>query len=76
MSTTMILVAGCTVFTITTLAALWAGYLIFQRAWANQNPTMTTESDNISLLFADNYPEAQGSAVAESEGPRHVRPRR
>ncbi|MDH3681019.1 MAG: hypothetical protein OEV40_13850 [Acidimicrobiia bacterium] len=57
MSTTLLLAVGCIVFAITTLASLWAGYLLLQRAWVNQNPELASAGDKIRPLFASDTPE-------------------
>lgn len=59
-STFWIFAAGCVVFTIVTLAALWVGYLYLQRAWVAENPQLTSEDDEIRPLFSRSYPEQRG----------------
>ena len=59
-STTVILIAGCTVFAITTLAALWAGYLALQERWVEENLHLTYEDDGIRPVRARAYPLQRG----------------
>jgi hypothetical protein len=59
-STTLILIAGCTVFAVTTLAALWTGYLLLQHLWVTENSDLTYEDDAIRPLLAEVYPEQRG----------------
>ncbi len=56
-STTLILIAGCTVFAVTTLAALWTGYLLMQARWVAENSDLTSKDDDIHPLFNSTYPE-------------------
>ena len=58
--TVLILIAGSVVFAVTTLAALWAGYLLFQQRWVTDNSDLTFEDDDIRPLFADAYEEQLG----------------
>ena len=70
--TILILIAGVVVFAVTTLAALWTGYLLLQQRWVAENPGLTFEDDDIRPLFAAAYDEqlgrrqAQGPTVSES----------
>lgn len=64
MSDTLIFATGCIVFAVTTLASLWAGYLIMQRWWVVQNPELTDEGDDIRPLFGRSYPEQRKRQVA------------
>lgn len=50
MSTVFIFSAGIVVFALVTLASLWAGYLVFQRAWVVDNPDLPQDEDNIRPL--------------------------
>lgn len=68
-ATTVILIAGCTVFAITTLAALWTGYLLMQERWVNENAQLTDEKDSIRPLFHSTYPEQQPAAVPTTPKP-------
>lgn len=61
MSDTILFAIGCCVFAVTTLASLWAGYLLMQRQWVEQNPELTDEEDHIRPLFSRTYPEQQRS---------------
>lgn len=56
-TTTLILVAGCTVFAVTTLAALWTGYMLMQQRWVAENANLTDKDDLIRPLFTSTYPE-------------------
>ena len=56
-STMLILIAGCTVFAVTTLAALWTGYLLTQHRWVTDNVDLTDSDDAIRPLFSAVYPE-------------------
>ncbi|MEM7349225.1 MAG: hypothetical protein AAF657_00365 [Acidobacteriota bacterium] len=59
-TTVLILVAGCAVFAVTTLAALWTGYLLMQQRWVTENPGLTFEDDEIRPLFAGVYLQQVG----------------
>lgn len=68
MSTSLLFAVGCVVFATTTLASLWVGYLLLQRAWVNQNPELATASDHIGPLLARNHPTQQRpSATADQK---------
>lgn len=56
---TIILAAGCTVFALTVLAALWTGYLLLQRQWVAENAELTNSDDHIRPLLTTTYPEQQ-----------------
>ncbi|MEM7349234.1 MAG: hypothetical protein AAF657_00410 [Acidobacteriota bacterium] len=58
--TLLILIAGCAVFAVSTLAALWTGYLLMQQRWVAENPELTNEDDAIRPLFAQVYTEQEG----------------
>lgn len=64
--TLLILIAGCAVFAVTTLAALWTGYLLLQERWVAENPHLTFEDDGIRPLFEQTYPEQRGRHKASS----------
>lgn len=66
MSTTLLFVIGCTVFAITTMAALWAGYIAFQRAWVNQNSELATEADEVGTLLTGNLGEQHRPLTTET----------
>lgn len=59
--TLFILSFGVAVFTLTFLATLWFGYLLFQERWVEQNPHLTDEADNIVPLFGRSYPAQRAS---------------
>lgn len=50
MSVLLIFAAGIVVFALVTLASLWTGYLVFQRAWVAANPDLPDDEDNIRPL--------------------------
>jgi hypothetical protein len=57
MSVMLIFIAGTIVFSIVTLATLWAGYLSVQRAWVSENSELVDEDiDDIRPLVGQ-YPE-------------------
>ena len=65
-TTTFILIAGSAIFAITTLAALWTGYLLMQERWVNENADLTDEEDLIRPLFKPAYPEQQDDRTGEA----------
>ncbi|MEM7324847.1 MAG: hypothetical protein AAF531_17300 [Actinomycetota bacterium] len=64
MSNTVIFAAGSTIFALTTLASLWAGYLFFQRHWVSQNSNLTSVEDHIRPLLRRFYPEQRRPSSA------------
>lgn len=73
-STTLILIAGSAVFAITTLAALWTGYLLMQQWWVAENPELTDADDQISPLIKDSYPQQRDESSQTRNRLQNVQP--
>lgn len=67
-STTLILIAGCAIFAVTTLAALWTGYMLLQQRWVTENAELTDEEDLIRPLFTSAYPEQRDDQEKVGDG--------
>ena len=63
-SSTFILTAGCVVFAVVTVASLWVGYILLQRAWVAQNPDLSPEDGSIGPFLAAST-AAMGAARPE-----------
>lgn len=71
-STLLVLIAGCTVFALTTFASLWVGYLLMQARWVAENPELASDEDAIRPLFSSAYPQQRTSATVEDGWPRRA----
>ncbi len=68
-ATFFIFAAGCTVFALTTLASLWAGYLAMQRAWVDENAELLIEEDNVRPLLSKTYEDGETAPEPNLESP-------
>ncbi|MEM7325256.1 MAG: hypothetical protein AAF531_19355 [Actinomycetota bacterium] len=57
---------------MTTLAALWTGYLLMQQRWVAENAELTDTEDAIRPLFSSVYPEQLSPHPART--PQHAQP--